>query len=168
MRVGDELTNYLGNYGFNVNHNKDFHDYPAYTGSYSRSLKTVQNILSNFNSDIIIDLHRDAIGSKSNYDPSVKIGDDVASQLMFVIGTNGGGLYHPNWQNNLRFAIKVQEIANEMYPGLFKPMIVRNSRYNQHLGKAAVIIEVGSTGNTLEQSLTSMKYLAKVFEKIKN
>ena len=43
MRVGDELTNYLGNYGFNVNHNKDFHDYPAYTGSYSRSLKTVQN-----------------------------------------------------------------------------------------------------------------------------
>ena len=131
-------------------------------------MESVKKDLQENPSDIIIDLHRDAIGSKSDYDPSVKIGDDVASQLMFVIGTNGGGLYHPNWQNNLRFAIKVQEIANEMYPGLFKPMIVRNSRYNQHLGKAAVIIEVGSTGNTLEQSLTSMKYLAKVFEKIKN
>ena len=34
-----------------------------------------------------------------------------------------------------------------MYPGLFKTMIVRNSRYNQHLGKAACIIEVGATGN---------------------
>ena len=167
-RLGDELTNYLLGFGFKVNHDKTYHDYPAYTGSYSRSLESVKKDLQENPSDIIIDLHRDAIGSKSDYDPSVKIGDDVASQLMFVIGTNGGGLYHPNWQNNLRFAIKVQEIANEMYPGLFKPMIVRNSRYNQHLGKAAVIIEVGSTGNTLEQSLTSMKYLAKVFEKIKN
>ena len=167
-RLGDELTNYLLGFGFKVNHDKTYHDYPAYTGSYSRSLESVKKDLQENPSDIIIDLHRDAIGSKSDYDPSVKIGDDVASQLMFVIGTNGGGLYHPNWQNNLRFAIKVQEIANEMYPGLFKPMIVRNSRYNQQLGKAAVIIEVGSTGNTLEQSLTSMKYLAKVFEKIKN
>ena len=66
----------------------------------------------------------------------------------------------------MKFAIEIQQKANEMYQGLFKPMIVRNSRYNQHLGQAACIIEVGSTGNTLEQSLTSMKYLAKVFEKI--
>ena len=163
-RVGDELTNYLLGFGFNVNHDKTYHDYPAYTGSYTRSLQSVENDLKTFSSDIIIDLHRDAIGSKSNYDPSVKIGDDVAAQLMFVMGTNGGGLYHPNWKSNLQFAIELQQKANEMYPGLFKPMIVRNSRYNQHLGKAACIIEVGATGNTLEQCLNSMKYLSKVLE----
>lgn len=163
-RVGDELTNYLTGYGFNVVHDKTYHDYPAYTGSYTRSKTTVENILQSNPTDIIIDLHRDAIGSKSNYDPSVKIGDDVAAQLMFVIGTNGGGLYHPNWQNNLKFAIELQQKANEMYPGLFKTMIVRNSRYNQHLGKAATIIEVGSTGNTLEQCMNSMKYLSKVLD----
>ena len=163
-RVGDELTNYLMGYGFNVIHDKTYHDYPAYTGSYTRSKTTVENILKSNPSDIIIDLHRDAIGSKSNYDPSVKIGEDTAAQLMFVIGTNGGGLYHPNWQSNLKFAIELQQKANEIYPGLFKTMIVRNSRYNQHLGKAACIIEVGATGNTLEQCMNSMKYLAKVFE----
>lgn len=161
-RVGDELANYLNQYGFNVTHDKTYHDYPAYSGSYTRSAKTVNNIVQTNSSDIIIDLHRDAIGSKSNYDPSVKIGDEVAAQLMFVIGTNGGGLYHPNWQSNLKFAIQLQQKANELYPGLFKPMIVRNSRYNQHLGSAACIIEVGATGNTLEQCLNSMKYLAKV------
>ena len=166
-RVGDELTNYLMGYGFNVTHDKTYHDYPAYTGSYTRSVATVENLLQSNPSDIIIDLHRDAIGSKSEYDPSVKIGEDTAAQLMFVIGTNGGGLYHPNWQSNLKFAIELQEKANEMYPGLFKPMIVRNSRYNQHLGKAACIIEVGATGNTLEQCLNSMKYLAKVFDEYK-
>lgn len=159
-RVGDELTSYLQNYGFNVNHNKTFHDYPAYTGSYTRSLATVKGILQNFSSDIIIDLHRDAIGSDSSYAPTVKIGEDYCAQLMFVMGSNGGGLTHPNWNDNLKFAVKIQEKANELYPNLFKPIVLRNSRYNQHLGKAACIIEVGSTGNSLEQALNSMKYLS--------
>ncbi len=167
VKVGEDLKNYLEQKEFNVIHDGTFHDYPAYTGSYTRSKATVEKLLEKNKSDIIIDLHRDAIGSKSNYDPSVKIGGDVASQLMFVIGTNGGGLYHPDWKSNLEFAIKVQEKANELYPGLFKPIIVRNSRYNQHLGRAACIIEVGSTGNTLEQSEISMKYLAKVFEEFR-
>lgn len=168
VRVGEELTNYLTQYGYNVIHNTNYHDYPTYTGSYNRSLKTVEGILSNTSSDIIIDLHRDAISSRSDYAPTVRIGEDYAAQLMFVIGTNGGGLWHPNWNSNLQFAVKVQEKANEMYPGLFKPVILRNSRYNQHLGKAACIIEVGSTGNTLEQCLTSMKYLSKILNEIKN
>ena len=110
---------------------------------------------------MIFDIHRDAIGDNT-YAPKVKIGEEYAAQLTFVIGTDGGGLEHPNWLNNLKFAIKVQEKANELYPGLFKPIVLRNSRYNQHLGKAACIIEVGATGNTLEQTLNSMKYLAKV------
>lgn len=55
-------------------------------------------------------------------------------------------------------------MANKLYPGLFKPIIVRNSRYNQHVGKAACIIEVGATGNTLDQAINSMKYLSKVME----
>lgn len=161
-RVGDELTTYLGDFGFNVNHNKSYHDYPSYTGSYTNSLSTVQSILKNFNSDIIIDLHRDAIGSDETYAPLVKIGDDYCAQLMFVMGTDGGGLAHPNWKSNLQFAVKIQQTAEKLYPGLFKPIVLRNSRYNQHVGKAACIIEVGATGNTMEQTLASMKYLAKV------
>lgn len=166
VRVGNELTKYLQGYGYTVIHDSTYHDYPAYSGSYNRSLNTVENILQTTPSDIIIDIHRDAIGSRADYAPTVKIGDDYAAQLMFVIGTNGGGLWHPNWQQNLQFAIEVQEKANELYSGLFKPIILRNSRYNQHLGKAACIIEVGATGNTLEQSINSMKYLAKILNEI--
>ena len=165
-RVGDSLTDQLTSYGFNVIHNKTYHDYPAYTGSYGRSMETVQGILNEKpNTDIIIDLHRDAIAD-TTYAPSVQIGDEIASQLMFVIGTDGGGLEHPNWQQNLKFAISVQKKANELYPGLFRSILLRNSRYNQQLGKAACIIEVGATGNTLEQSMTSMKYLAKVMDEV--
>lgn len=145
-RVGDELEGYLKNYGYNVIHDKTYHDYPAYTGSYNRSIKTVQNLLSqNPTAEIVFDVHRDAVGSKSNYAPKVKIGNEYAAQLMFVMGSDGGGLTHPNWQQNLKFAIKIQEKANEMYPGLFRPIILRNSRYNQNLTSKAGIIEVGAT-----------------------
>ena len=58
-------------------------------------------------------------GSSNTYGPKVKIGDEMCAQLMFVIGTDGSGLYHPNWRQNLNFAMKVQEKANEMYPRTF-------------------------------------------------
>lgn len=165
-RVGDEFTNQLKSYGYNVIHDTTYHDYPAYNGSYTRSLETVSNILKNNEADIIFDVHRDAIGSRSDYAPCVKIGDDIAAQIMFVVGSNEGGLWHPNWNQNLKFAIKVQEKAEEMYPGLFKPITLTKYRYNQHVGKYASIIEVGATGNTLEQCLNSMKYLAKVIDEV--
>lgn len=84
-RVGSELENYLKKYNLNVIHDTSYHDYPAYNGSYTRSLQTVENILQTNPSDIIIDLHRDAIGSREDYAPTVKIGDDYAAQIMFVI-----------------------------------------------------------------------------------
>ena len=165
-RVGEELKNQLKEYELNAYHDKTYHDYPSYNGSYTNSLRTVKNLLSTTPTDIVFDVHRDAIGSTSSYAPTVKIGDEEAAQIMFVIGTNAGGLEHPNWQQNLKFAIKVQEKAEEMYPGLFKPIFLTKSRYNQHTAKYANIIEVGATGNTLEQSLASMKYLAKVLEEV--
>ncbi len=76
------------------------------------------------------------------------------------------GLEHTNWNQNLKLAIRIQEKANQMYPGLFKPIVLRNSRYNQHVANGAAIIEVGATGNTLEQCNTSMKYLANVIDSV--
>lgn len=166
-RVGNELSNYLRHKNYNVMHNQAYHDYPAYSGSYTRSLKTIKEVLSgNSNTELVIDLHRDALGNNSAYGPTVQIGDEVAAQLMFVMGTDGGGLEHSNWLNNFKLAIKIQEKANEMYPGLFKPIILRNSRYNQHVASGACIIEVGATGNTLEQCNISMKYLAEVISEV--
>ncbi len=164
-KVGDELGKYLTNYGFNVIHNKTYHDYPAYNGSYGRSLKTVSDILSKNKANIIIDLHRDAMNDET-YAPKVRIGDEYVSQIMFVIGTDGSGLKHDNWKQNLEFAIKVQQKGNELYPGLFKPIILRNARYNQNLSSEAVIVEFGATGNTLEEATGASKYLAKVLSEI--
>ena len=66
----------------------------------------------------------------------------------------------------MKFAIKLAQKADELYPGLFKPIIVRNSRYNHQVAKSACIIEVGATGNTLEECLNSMKYLSKIYDEM--
>lgn len=166
-KVGTVLAESLTSKGFNVIHDMNYHDYPAYNGSYDRSFNTVKNLLAkNPTTQLVIDLHRDAIGSMSNYAPCVKIGDETVSQIMFVIGTNGGGLEHSNWKTNLKLAIKIQEKGNELYPGLFRPIILRNSRYNQNLADGACIIEVGATGNTLEQTTGAMKYLSEVIYQV--
>lgn len=166
IRVGRELTNQLKSYGYNVIHDENYHDYPSYTGSYTSSLNTVTKLLEeNKDTDIVIDVHRDAVGDNT-YAPTIKIGDEYAAQIMFVVGGNGSSIPHPEWQQNLKFAIKVQQKANELYPGLFRPIILRESGYNQQVSKAASLIEVGATGNTLDQCLVSMKYLAKVLDEV--
>ena len=166
-RVGDELDKQLTQYGYQIVHDKTYHDYPSYNGSYGRSLTTLQNILKeNPDVEVAIDLHRDAVGSNGTYGPRVKIGDEYCAQLMFVIGTDGSGLLHPKWKQNLQFAMKVQQKANELYPGLFRPINLRTSRFNQHLTTATTIIEVGATGNTLDECISSMKYLAKVLSEV--
>lgn len=167
VRVGNELENELKKYNFNIIHSNTYHDYPSYNGSYGRSLNTLQNIFKeNKDAQIIIDLHRDAIGNMNNYAPRVQIGEKTCAQVMFVIGTDGSGLNHPNWRENLKYAIEVQKKANELYPGLFRPIILRNSRFNQQLTTASSIIEVGATGNTLEECLESMKYVAEIFNSL--
>ena len=166
VRVGEELKKYLDGKGFNVEHDTTYHDYPSYSGSYSRSLQTVQNLLYGKTTEIVIDLHRDAVGNGDTYGPTVIVNGQRVAQLMFVIGTDGGGLEHQNWLQNFKIAVKIQEKAEEMYPGLFRPIILTNSRYNQHTAKGASIIEVGATANTLEECLLSMQCLANVLDEV--
>lgn len=166
VRVGTELATELTKKGFNIIHDETYHDYPSYSGSYGRSLETVEKILEETNAELVIDIHRDAVGNGDTYGPTVMINGKKVAQLMFVIGTDGGGSEHPNWIENLKIAIKIQEKANEIYPGLFRPIIVRNSRYNQHVAKGACIIEVGATANTLGETLLSMQCLANVLNEV--
>ena len=168
VAVGEELENGLDRLGFYAIQNTTLHDYPNYNGAYKASLETVQECIKQKNYDFVIDIHRDALSSNFGFRPTVEISGERAAKIMFVIGTNGSGLDHDNWINNLKNAILIQNRAEEMYPGLFRDLTLSNYRYNQHVSNGAFIIEVGATGNTLEEAKTSMKYLSNVFASFKN
>jgi stage II sporulation protein P len=116
----------------------------------------------------LLDLHRDALDGKTKLRLSTKIANNNVAQIMLVVGTNGLGLKHDNWQDNLSFAMKIQEKANKMYPNFCRYINLRKERFNQHLSNGAILVEVGGTGNTLEECIASMKYLAIILEEVLN
>lgn len=84
----------------------------------------------------------------------------ASSQLMMLVGTGEGGLSHPNWEQNLRLALYLQQAVNAKYPTLARPVTVTQERYNQHLTTGSMILEVGSSGNTLPEALTAVRLYA--------
>lgn len=159
IRVGAELEKVLKKYGLNVIHDCGVYDYPSYTGSYNRSGEVTEKYLrENPSISVVIDLHRDAIGSNEVIYKTVATESGVcASQLMFVMGTDESGLEYPNWTKNLRFALYLQNAVSEKYPSLMRPVTVVPYRYNQHMSTGSVILEVGSNGNTLQEALAAVR-----------
>ncbi|AEV69328.1 stage II sporulation protein P [Acetivibrio clariflavus] len=169
VRVGEELAQILRKeYGVEVIHNAAVHDNPGTSGAYGRSLNTATNILKSYPSiKMVIDLHRDGL-NKEHLRVVSDINGKKAAKIMFVVGTDSTGLSHPNWKENLKLAITLQEKLNRKYPGLTRPILISENRYNQHLSKGAMLVEVGGDGNLISECLESMKYLAEAIGEIVN
>ena len=159
VHVGDVLANTLASAGLQVLHDRTIYDYPSYTGSYNRSGAAVQEYLNQYPSlRIVIDLHRDALCSDSVvYKTVAELPDAACSQVMLLVGTNASGLYHPYWEENLRLAVYLQDAVNAAHPTLMRPITLVNERYNQHLTRGSLIIEVGSSGNTLQEAIRAVR-----------
>lgn len=162
VRVGEELAkNLRKKYGFDVIHNATINDYD-FNSSYVNAFSTISKILKgNPSVRMVLDVHRDGIGTKGKKLRVIqKVNGKNAAQIMFVIGTNATGLSHPNWRENLKLALKLQEKLNSISPGLAKPIYISKNRYNEHVKTGALIVEIGGDGNSTEESLESTKYIA--------
>jgi stage II sporulation protein P len=76
------------------------------------------------------------------------------------MGSSGGGLAHPNWMENLKLAAALQEDLLTEYPTLMRPILLRNSRYNQHATAGSLLVEVGAAGNSPEEALLAGRLFA--------
>ena len=112
----------------------------------------------------MLDVHRDAVQDANGNQFKLLCGEDKnAAQLEFVIGSNGGGLSHDLWRENLKLACAVQETLYAKYPTLMRPVTVRNSRYNQQVTTGSLLIEVGTAGNSLDEALAAARLFAAGF-----
>ena len=162
VRVGGEIAAVLEEAGIQVLHDPALHDYPEYSGAYGRSLTAVEKAMEEHPSiSLVLDIHRDAISDAdgSPYKVVSGVAGVNAAQMSFIIGTDGGGLEHPDWQENLKLAAALQQRLLEDYPTLMRPISVRNSRYNQHVSPGALLVEMGAAGNSLDEALLSARLL---------
>lgn len=151
LAISKKLNENLKAKGFESFQDTTPHDYGTYTSAYAKSRITVKKALESMSgAGIIIDVHRDA-SSDLSFRPVANIKGVQVAQLMFVVGVGSNATPNDNWKDNLKLALKLQQIADKVYPGLFRPMIIRNSVYNQDLNKYSLLIEFGATGNTIEE-----------------
>ncbi len=159
VRVGDELAAVLEGAGLHVIHDREIYDYPSYTGSYTRSAQAIANWLADYPSiRMVIDVHRDALGENGTVYKTMAEEDGVcASQVMMLIGTDESGLAHSGWRDNLALAVYLQQAVSTAHPTLMRPVQLVPQRYNQHLTPGSMILEVGSSGNTLQEALAAVR-----------
>lgn len=164
VRVGDEMAEVFGKAGISVLHDRTLYDYPSYSGAYDRALTSIQRYLEKYPSiRFILDVHRDAIedGQGNQYKVVSEIeGSGAAAQVSLVIGSDGSGLEHPDWMENLKLAVAVQQDILERFPTLMRPVLLRNSRYNEHATTGSLLVEAGAAGNSPEEAVLAGRLFA--------
>ena len=155
VAVGDEAARILNERGIETLHDTALHDYPSFNGSYADALESTEQYLSDYPSiRVVLDIHRDSIVYDDGTMAKVvtEINGRKSAQLMFVVGTDENGLYNPDWRENMKFALKLQEKIDERYPDLMRYVNLRKNRFNGHTTRGSLIIEVGSSGNSLAEA----------------
>lgn len=164
VRAGDAMADVFSAAGISVLHDRTLYDYPSYSGAYDRSLSAIQSYLAQYPTiHFILDIHRDAIEDSQGREYKVVStveGEGTAAQMTLVVGSDGSGLTHPSWMENLKLASALQEDLLTSYPTLMRPILLRNSRYNQHATTGSLLVEVGAAGNSPEEALLAGQLLA--------
>lgn len=129
-----------------------------YNLSYLEAEKTVRELLAdNPKTMVVLDIHRDA--NKTREQSIVKINGQDVAPLLFIVGSDVRRPF-PNWRQNQAFAQKLSNKINDMYPGLSLGIRVYDGIYNQVLHPHALLVEVGTTKNSTEEAVRSIRFLA--------
>ena len=163
VRLGTRVAELLNAHGIETLHDTALNDYPSYNGAYERMRQTIEGYLAQYPSiEMVLDLHRDAANDPAGMPVAFTAEVDGArcAQLMLVVGSDEGGLTHPDWKENLANALKLQALLNRIAPGLCRDIDLRTERFNQHKTPGSLLVEFGCTGNTLAEALRSADYLA--------
>ena len=171
VRVGDDLAAYLEKQGFTVIHDRTIHD-KDYTKSYDNSRATIEKYLEQYPSiEVTIDVHRDDItySNKTKVKPTAKINGKKAARMMIISGCEYNRVKNfPDWEENLKFDLQVQNKVNELYPGLMRPILFSERKYNMYETHYSFLLEVGTDANTLDEACYSARLFGNALGQLLN
>lgn len=172
VKIGAIIADKLNNAGIKTLHDVTQHDNPQYTGSYSRAASTIKSYLEKYPTiKIVLDLHRDSVSSGES--DKVKLVTEIegkkAAQVMLVMGSQSGSITDfPNWQENLKLALKLQQTIEKKYPTLARPLMLMSKKYNQNLTSGSLLLEFGTDVNTLDEACYSAELVGNALIELLN
>lgn len=150
IAVGKEFVRVLEENGIKTVHCEIMHDKESYRDSYSRSAESIAKYLKQYPSiKYVFDLHRDSIMRSGGelISAVTAVNGKNHSQIMPVIGTGAA-----DWEENMIFALKLRSLLNGDHTNLCRPICLRESTYNQNMAEISLLLEIGSSGNTLTEA----------------
>lgn len=119
---------------------------------------------------VVLDLHRDSVEDSIHL--VTEIDGKKTAQIMFFNGVSRlksgeiDYLYNPNKSANLAFSLQMQLLAAKYYPDYTRKIYIKGYRYNLHLAKRAMLVEVGAQNNTVTEAKNAMVSLAELLYRL--
>ncbi len=164
VAVGEAIATQLRLQGIEVIHDTAIHDEP-YSEAYGSSKAAIQKLLKQYPTiQVVLDIHRDAIypDATTRVKPTAVVGGRKAAQVMVLVGMkNTSAVPNPYTEKNLQLGAQLQQELHRAYPGLARPMLLADGRYNQQLHSGSLLIEVGADANTAAEAIYAGELLGK-------
>lgn len=132
-----------------------------YSLSYAESLRVVKAATEKHRDlNYFFDLHRDTAPRERT---TVTINGKSYGRILFVIGKR-----NKSYEKNEAFATELHNLMEKMYPGLSRGVMEKGAKtdhgeYNQSLSPGSLLVEIGGTENSVQESLNTAEALADVF-----
>lgn len=150
--VGEAFKKALEEKNINVVYSEDLH-LPHDRDAYLRARGTAVELLEH-DPDAIFDIHRDAAPPETY---AAKVGENWVTKIQFVVGQE-----NPSFVVNRSFAYDLKALADEIYPGLIKGVLLGWGDFNQDLTPLNLLLEVGTHLNSKEEAQTGISLFADV------
>lgn len=126
-----------------------------YNMSYYASRVYAQGVLSSNNTDLIIDLHRDALSKELS---TTTINGKNYAKVLFVVGGKPS-----TYTENIKVVNALNDLIKQSYPTLTRGILTRKeSTYNQDLSNHSILLELGAQENTIDEVMNTVEIIADV------
>ena len=157
LTVARTLAAALEEQGVGVILDESVHD-TDYDSAYEHSLASLEEVAAEYpDIRLFIDVHRDS--ALAGISTTLNAEGESYARMLLIVGSNER-LPHPDWQQNYQFAQTLAAATNKLLPGVMREPRLYSGRYNQHIGPQAILVEIGSTDNTVEEAQRSAQVLA--------
>ena len=169
LAIGKAFIEGLNKSGITAIHCTVMHDESGLAGSYERAAESIRFFCEQYPSiQYVVDLHRDAIltAEGAYVRAATEIAEKSVAQILPVVGSNAGGTEHDTWEGNLALALQLREKLNQNNAHLCRPVMLKSSTYNQEMAPYAILLEIGTGANSIDEAIAAATLAGEAFAKV--